>query len=104
MPLIPPGKPMGVAQFCYAGDDPELKGAKWQIWRQWPYCKGKLEANGEYPKSSEGGCMAEAVLRYRDEKPNTGFSARRAPVHCVLQGAGGRHRRAPGYAARRAHV
>ena len=73
------GKPTGDARFRYAGDDPELKGAEWYIERHWPHTGSKLSVRGEYPKDSSGGCKADSVLRYRDEKPKIGFSARRTP-------------------------
>ena len=73
------GEPTGIARFRYAGDDPELKGAEWHISLGWPHHRNKLGASGDYPKDSTGGCKAEAVLRYKDEKPKIGFSARRSP-------------------------
>ena len=73
------GEPTGIARFCYAGNDPELKGAEWHMYRQWPRTGNKLSASGDYPSDSTGGCKADSVLRYKDEKPKIGFSACRSP-------------------------
>ena len=73
------GEPTGYARFCYAGSDPELKGAEWHMYRQWPRTGDKLGVSGDYPKDSTGGCMAQSVLHYKEDAPSIGFSASRSP-------------------------